>query len=870
VIDSGEECDDGANNGPGKACTALCKESNCGDGIVQPDEECDDGNSEGADDNTDSCLSTCQWNVCGDGAVYVHKTDNGNTAAIEQCDDANDVESDRCLASCKYNVCGDNVKLADVDSEPYLDPDFNGPMTASRCIDTDLVDCGIGPDADDWYELPWALVGSGDFPAATFGTGGFDPSYVMVEECDDGNNVDTDSCRKTSTGSGGVFQCLYNVCGDGQKYTTITDASNPNAVEECDDANGNNGDSCIDTCKFNICGDGFEQANVTDSTEPGGTAGGDDEECDDGNAVNTDGCSAACKDSECGDGYLNPATEQCDDGDGVGVGADAATDICDGTEAGGCVLSHGLCRAGAGDGVLNPGEECDDGNDVDTDSCNNHCHRPRCGDGILYLEVTDATFTTVATELCDDGNSSNRDDCLATCAPASCGDGFILHDDESDENDEECDLGTANGGDVCTAACTSAECGDGIVQTGEACDDGNDDNDDGCTEECKLNVCGDGYFDPETEACDDGEDNGTTGSECDANCALNACHNPDATAGDIADLDCHDGNDINTDLCTNRCLIAVCGDGIVSAVNHEECDDGNDDATDSCTNACTWNMVGDGVRYTTKTDEGNPNLLHNCDSGELYGNHENEDAPMQNLSAAARDDGFVDGADFCAVAGEDEDTTSNLRCPSLYNNVVTNPNRPWASFIDAADTCIFALEDYELSGADEGYNDAGDVDYDDWTGTWEEASAACAGLGWGAKLVVINNSSITRAVVGEVVDAVYDSANDGDNAWIGLEDRARPPSTIVDGPGAWFWIDNSQGPAVNDVTAWRAGNPDQDNDVDVDQEDCGAITFDQDTDEGGADTAEGWQYTDEECDDEGSQTIAVCAFTCTAEGNCQQ
>jgi hypothetical protein len=297
-------------------------------------------------------------------------------------------------------------------------------------------------------------------------------------------------------------------------------------------------------------------------------------------------------------------------------------------------------------------------------------------------------------------------------------------------------------------------------------------------------------------------------------------------------------------------------------------------------------VVGDGVRYLTKTDEGNPNQLHNCDSGELYGNHENDDAPMQDLSAAERDDGFVDGADFCAVAGEDEDTTSNLRCPSIYNNVVTNPNRSWASFIDAADTCIFALEDYELSdGEDEGYNDAGyDVDddeYNDWAGSWLQASAACEGLGWGAKLVVINNSSITRAAVGEVVDAALDGADDSDDAWIGLIDRARPPSTIADGPGAWFWIDNAQGPSVNDAQAWRVSEPSQPNTVGVLQQDCGALVLDEDTDtdtdgdgpDTDTDSAEGWVYRDEACGADGEiepyTTIAVCAVACAAEGDCQ-
>jgi len=38
-----EECDDGDENGPGKACNAQCKANVCGDGDKGPDEACDDG-----------------------------------------------------------------------------------------------------------------------------------------------------------------------------------------------------------------------------------------------------------------------------------------------------------------------------------------------------------------------------------------------------------------------------------------------------------------------------------------------------------------------------------------------------------------------------------------------------------------------------------------------------------------------------------------------------------------------------------------------------------------------------------------------------------------------------------------------------------
>ena len=43
MIDPGEDCDDGAGNGPDKVCTDLCKMAACGDGQVGPGEGCDNG-----------------------------------------------------------------------------------------------------------------------------------------------------------------------------------------------------------------------------------------------------------------------------------------------------------------------------------------------------------------------------------------------------------------------------------------------------------------------------------------------------------------------------------------------------------------------------------------------------------------------------------------------------------------------------------------------------------------------------------------------------------------------------------------------------------------------------------------------------------
>lgn len=58
-----------------------------------------------------------------------------------------------------------------------------------------------------------------------------------------------------------------------------------------------------------------------------------------------------------------------------------------------------------GDGALDPGEECDDGNLVDGDGCSSVCTiEPLCGNGVLD-----------AGEECDDGNTVDGDGCSSAC-----------------------------------------------------------------------------------------------------------------------------------------------------------------------------------------------------------------------------------------------------------------------------------------------------------------------------------------------------------------------------------------------------------------------------------------------------------------------
>jgi len=124
---------------------------------------------------------------------------------------------------------------------------------------------------------------------------------------------------------------------------------------------------------------------------------------------------------------------------GADVGACASQPDC--TIDGARSLGFGLAREAftateCGNGKLEGGEECDDGNTDDTDACSNSCKHPICGDGIVQSGA----------EQCDDANRVNTDDCTEQCKLNVCGDGFK-------KTTEECDDGNVAGGDGCSPTC---------------------------------------------------------------------------------------------------------------------------------------------------------------------------------------------------------------------------------------------------------------------------------------------------------------------------------------------------------------------------------------------------------------------------------
>jgi cysteine-rich repeat protein len=287
---------------------------------------------------------------------------------------------------------------------------------------------------------------------------------------------------------------------------------------------------------------------------------------------------------------------------------------------------------------------------------------------------------------------------------------------------------------------------------------------------------------------------------------------------------CDDGDNNNTNACTNRCLTPVCGDGIVTpsgAVagpgDNEECDDGNNVNTDSCTSGCRWNTCGDGVRYLTDTDDGNNNALEECDNGHDYPGADPDlytEGPA-GLNNAGRDDGYFDEAFFCSDACQIQCTNSAAR-GSLYKD-------------DTA--CIFIAEgDDELDDADSTYQA--------FSVGWDAAQQHCEDYGIGAHLVTMRldgtDGSDDNDDLEDLVAGVGQSF-----VWLGLTDR--------EDEGTWVWLDANRPLWDEDPgTDWSLW--DDPNEPSGGNPDCAA--FD-------ADTADIGLWYDENCN---TNHAVVCEF----------
>ena len=362
---------------------------------------------------------------------------------------------------------------------------------------------------------------------------------------------------------------------------------------------------------------------------------------------------AGCVQTECGNGVLE-AGEDCDDGGTITERCrygDPACVVCDAN----CRLVEGSARY-CGDGLLNDDSEaCDEGQDPS-----------------LFSEF--CPYEMSACEVCDA-------DCQLRAGLArNCGDGIVNEPFESCDDGnaitEACPYGLSNYSClICDADCQEIEvnapyCGDRIIQEGfgEVCDSGlspnlrctyGQSNCMVCNEDCQEvagipSVCGDGIIDEALESCDDGNAEtetcyGLAGGSCrvcDAGCqfrTLTATYCGDSVIQ--AEFEsCDDGGTERSDGCDDLCRLETCGNGILQPWGDEECDDANDDPLDGC-HLCRL-TCGDGIRgQNEECDDANVIGGDGCDAEcnlETCGN-----GILQVEANEECDDGNTNNADGC-------------------------------------------------------------------------------------------------------------------------------------------------------------------------------------------------------------------------------
>lgn len=320
VVESGESCDDGSLNGEYGYCGALCTYTGaeyCGDGLISGGEACDCGDASLVDrtnsrpyagsvgtcagsNGTYSATSTtsCSWD-CSGSAAYCGD-ESVDISAGESCD--GDVDTTTSA------ICADGMTVCTTDADCVGHGDTCGGGLNSACPATAYLCSGGTFDGYMCASPSWNLAENliTAYYCVTVGggtcaeTGNLYP-VVHTRTCDSGASS-TGTC-----GWNGWNFCNTNgaLCGNG-----IADGD-----EECDDGNDVATDSCTNECTANVCGDGYLYSGSEECDEGNGNGGG----CSSAYGSTCTACSTSCRYTVssgdfCGDGAVN-GDEYCDGSD---------------------------------------------------------------------------------------------------------------------------------------------------------------------------------------------------------------------------------------------------------------------------------------------------------------------------------------------------------------------------------------------------------------------------------------------------------------------------------------------------------------------------------------------------------------------------
>ncbi len=598
IIDAGEECEppntvlstcDYGEDYLQDYCDANChlQDDECEDDYpgCTSDPECDEDTP-----GTGDCDMQCQYEQlpeCGNGKLEVGEDCEPPGVVLSSCNYGADYLQDYCDSNChlQEDDCEDDYPgcISDPECDEFSPGTFNCDM---QCQYEQLPECGDGSldpgeeceypgDTDDTScpQNPEECFGKklgvrdnyGDCISGCFcDDDQFQLSCVQGEcgaacdsndDCDDFNSSTIDSCDMAS--------CLceheptVSVCGNqiiepgeeceppGVVLSTCTYGADylqdycdanchlqdddceddyPGCISdlECDEAMPGTGD-CDMQCQYEqpVCGNGILEAG--EDCEPPGVVLSS---CNYGADYLQDYCDSNChlQEDDCEDDYPGCISDpECDE-------FSPGTFNCDMQ----CQYEE---QPFCGDGILNPGEQCEspgDANDSDCPQNPEECFNHKLG-------IRDNYGNCVANCLCDE------DQFLLSCVQNECGAECDSNDDCDDSNSstiDSCNMASC----VCEHQPTQSVCGNGKLEAGEECEPpgvvlstcsyGADYLQDYCDQNCHLqdDECEDDYPGCTSDAECDEDMPGTDG--CDMQCQYEEpeCGNGDLDLGEECEL----------------------------------------------------------------------------------------------------------------------------------------------------------------------------------------------------------------------------------------------------------------------------------------------------------------------------------------------
>jgi fibro-slime domain-containing protein len=496
TIEPGWECDAVAKN---------CHKTVCGNSVAERWEQCDDGN----DVPFDGCYQCLKEPGCGGGACAPNCGD-GKRYNSEDCDDGNSQSGDGCSSACKREPgfsCVDVPPMTtDKISLPTIFRDFIGQLKSPerQAFAAAHTAAGVKVHPDfNFYDgsgtmgvvattlgadrLPVYAVPNPGEPANFSGKANFDIWYRNDPVY---NRPVLGALDLVPNGAGlYVFDAPFFGPVDGKGFVM---AALDSQISGCTDAGANHNFSFTTEGHFWFEYSGGEQFDFT----------GDDDVwvfVNNTLVIDLGGLHSAQSASFTLDAAAQGIAHRTRQGANIGdidlqmvFGNVYEVDLFH-AERQQCGSNFKLtlkafnrpksqCKPVCGDGVVTPGEICDDGTVSNTGMyghCTPDCRRgPYCGDAAV----------DAAHEQCDDGvNLSQYGGCAPGCVKGPfCGDGVVQ------SGFEECDDGILAGNyNGCDKNCRlGPHCGDGVVQAdaGEQCDDGNRTNGDGCNADCRITI----------------------------------------------------------------------------------------------------------------------------------------------------------------------------------------------------------------------------------------------------------------------------------------------------------------------------------------------------------------------------------------------